>query len=213
MRAILVANPKGGSGKTTLATNLAAALAAQNNNRVYLWDVDRQKSSLLWLSQRPPSLPRIARLDDPEKGESDEGAKDGAKDGAWVIIDSPAGLHGKNLEHAIRLAEKILIPVAPSVFDMAATRDFLDSLLGEKVVRKHRTAVGIVGVRVDPRTRAAVTLEAFLRQYDLPILACLRDTITYANAAFTGHSVFDLPRYQGERDVEQWGPILDWVGS
>lgn len=208
MRAILVANPKGGSGKTTLATNLAAALAAQNN-QVYLWDVDRQKSSLVWLSQRPPSLPRIARLDDPEKGESEERAKDGA----WAIIDSPAGLHGKNLEHAIRLAEKILIPVAPSVFDMAATRDFLDSLLGEKTVRKHRTAVGIVGMRVDPRTRAAVTLEAFLRQYDLPILACLRDTILYANAAFIGHSVFDLPRYQGERDVEQWGPILDWVGS
>lgn len=207
MRAILVANPKGGSGKTTLATNLAAALATQNS-RVYLWDVDRQKSSLLWLSQRPRSLPRIARLDDPEKGESEERAKDGA----WVIIDSPAGLHGKNLEHAIRLAEKILIPVAPSVFDMAATRDFLDSLLGEKTVRKHRTAVGIVGMRVDPRTRAAVTLEAFLRQYDLPILTCLRDTITYANAAFIGHSVFDLPRYQGERDVEQWSPILDWVG-
>lgn len=208
MRAVLVANPKGGSGKTTLATNLAAALAAQND-RVYLWDVDRQKSSLLWLSQRPQSLPRIARLDDPEKGER----KDGADDGAWVIIDSPAGLNGKNLEHAIKLAEKILIPVAPSVFDMAATRDFLDSLLGEKAVRKHRTAVGIVGMRVDPRTRAAVTLGAFLRQYDLPILACLRDTIIYANAAFTGHSVFDLPRYQGERDVEQWGPILDWVGS
>lgn len=204
MRGVLVVNPKGGSGKTTVATNLAAGLA-RADERVLLWDIDRQKSSLTWLSIRPHHLPRVARLD----GAGGSGAE--GHDRSWVVVDSPAGLHGKNLEHALRLAEKVLIPVAPSMFDMAATRDFLDSLLREKAVRKRRLQVAVIGVRVDARTRAAHTLEAFLRQYELPILAYLRDTVLYANVAFSGQSVFDLPRYLAERDLEQWQPILDWV--
>lgn len=205
MRGVLVVNPKGGSGKTTVATNLAAGLA-QLDDRVFLWDIDRQKSSLTWLSVRPPHLPHIASLDG-------GGAADAAGASAWVVVDTPAGLHGKNLEHALRLTEKVLIPVAPSMFDMAATRDFLDSLLCEKMVRKRRLDLAVIGVRVDPRTRAAHTLEAFLGQYELPILSYLRDTVMYANVAFSGGSVFDLPRYQSERDLEQWQPILDWVRS
>jgi chromosome partitioning protein len=206
MRGILVVNPKGGSGKTTVATNLAAGLA-QGDERVLLWDIDRQKSSLTWLSIRPQHLPRIARLDGAGEAGGDE------NDRSWVVVDTPAGLHGKNLEHALRLAEKVVIPVAPSMFDMAATRDFLDSLLREKLVRKQRLEVAVVGVRVDPRTRAAHTLEAFLSQYELPILGYLRDTVLYANVAFSGQSVFDLPRYLSERDLEQWQPILEWVRS
>ncbi|MFZ5556416.1 MAG: AAA family ATPase [Pseudomonadota bacterium] len=206
MRGILVVNPKGGSGKTTVATNLAAGLA-QGDERVLLWDIDRQKSSLTWLSIRPEHLPRVSRLDGADSAER------GGHDRSWVVVDTPAGLHGKNLEHALRLAEKVVIPVAPSMFDMAATRDFLDALLKEKLVRKHRLEVAVVGVRVDPRTRAAGTLEAFLKQYELPILGYLRDTVLYANVAFSGQSVFDLPRYLAERDVEQWQPILEWVRS
>ncbi|TXF11098.1 AAA family ATPase [Pelomicrobium methylotrophicum] len=204
MRAIVVANPKGGSGKTTVATNLAAGLAAANE-RVYLWDIDRQKSALTWLSIRPAHLPRVARLDGGDPKDRDPG------DDSWVVIDTPAGLHGKNLEYALRLAEKVLIPVQPSVFDMAATRDFLDTLLAEKAVRRHKVSIGVVGVRVDPRTRASATLEAFLQQYHLPILTFLRDTVIYTNAAFLGQSVFDLPAYLTERDRQQWSPVLDWA--
>jgi chromosome partitioning protein len=206
MRGILVVNPKGGSGKTTVATNLAAGLA-QDDERVLLWDIDRQKSSLTWLSIRPQHLPRVARLDGAEAAGEDD------QDRSWVVVDTPAGLHGKNLEHSLRLVEKVLIPVAPSMFDMAATRDFLDGLLKEKLVRKRRLEVAVIGVRVDPRTRAAGTLEVFLKQYELPILGYLRDTVLYANVAFSGQSVFDLPRYLAERDVEQWQPILEWVRS
>jgi chromosome partitioning protein len=204
MRAILVANPKGGSGKTTVATNLAAGLATAQE-RVYLWDIDRQKSALTWLSIRPDHLPRVARLDGGDPKDRD------STDRSWVVIDTPAGLHGKNLEHALRLADKVIIPVQPSVFDMAATRDFLDALLSGQVHHGRRLTAGVVGVRVDPRTRAAATLEAFLKQYDLPILAYLRDTVLYTNAAFLGQSVFDLPRYLAERDAEQWKPVIDWV--
>lgn len=205
MRVILLANPKGGSGKTTVATNLAAALAARGE-RVYLWDLDRQKSALEWLSLRAPALPVIHRLDGRRPDEPR-----GSADGGWMILDSPAGLHGKNLGHAVKAAEKVIVPVQPSVFDMAATRDFVRSLMEEKAVRKARTCVAIVGVRVDPRTRAAATLRGFLAQYDLPVLSFLRDTQLYPNSAFTGRSIFDLPLSLAEQDVAQWSAVIDWV--
>jgi len=207
MKAILIANPKGGSGKTTLATNLAGALAARKQ-KVSLWDLDRQHSSRSWLAIRPAERPVIHSLD----------AKDGDESpmspgSNWLILDSAAGLHGKNLEHALKIARKIIIPVQPSVFDMAATSAFLQTLLEEKAVRKHKTFIGIVGMRVDPRTRAAATLEAFLGQFKLPILSYLRDTQIYVNAAFNGLSVFDLPEYVSGKDLEQWQPILDWIDA
>lgn len=206
MKAILVANPKGGSGKTTLATNLAGSLAARKE-KVFLLDLDRQQSSLNWLTIRPAEKPVIQRLD---ARSDDPGISQGSD---WLILDSAAGLHGKNLTHALRLAHKIVIPVQPSMFDMAATSVFLQTLMEEKSVRKHRTRIGIVGMRVDPRTRAASTLEAFLAQFNLPVLTYLRDTQVYVNAAFNGLSIFDLPEYLSGRDVEQWQPLLDWIGQ
>ena len=201
-----MANPKGGCGKTTLATNLAAYLAGQNQ-RVVMWDLDRQKSSLDWLALRPAELPSIASLD----AERDENHPDIPENNDWLVLDSPAGMHGKNLAHALKLAHKIIVPVQPSVFDMSATRDFLDQLMEERTVRKHKTFIGIIGMRVDPRTRAAATLEQFLHQYDLPVLTYLRDTMVYVNAAFNGKGIFDLPHYQAERDLAQWQPLIEWV--
>jgi chromosome partitioning protein len=206
MRTILVANPKGGSGKTTLATNLAACLAWQNQ-RVVMWDLDRQESSLDWLKLRPVELPSIASLDVVR----DETNPEIPGNYDWLLLDSPAGLHGKNLAHALKLADKVIVPVQPSVFDMTATRDFLDRLMEEKTIRKRKTFISVIGMRVDPRTRAAATLEQFLRQYDLPVLTYLRDSMTYVNAAFMGKSIFDLPSYQNERDLEQWQPLIDWM--
>lgn len=205
MRSVLVVNPKGGAGKTTVATNLAGGLAARGK-QVYLWDLDRQQSSLTWLSIRPRHVPAIHRLDRREaEGEPDLGKS------SWLIVDSPAGFHGKNLSHALRFASKVLIPVQPSVFDMAATGAFLQALREEKAVRKNKAFIGIVGVRVDPRTKAAATLEAFLGQFDLPILSYLRDSQVYPNAAFNGLSVFDLAPSLTERDLDQWAPVLEWL--
>lgn len=206
MRAILVANPKGGCGKTTLAVNLAGMLA-RRGRRTLLWDLDRQRSSFEWLALRPPELPRIERLD-AEHGESALPRGD-----SWLVMDTPAGLHGKNLGHAIKPSHKVIVPIQPSLFDMAAAQDFLAVLAEEKAVRKHKTFIGIVAMRVDARTRAAFTLETFLRQFDLPVVTFLRDTVLYANAALSGKSIFDLPASQVERDMEQWQPLIDWIES
>jgi chromosome partitioning protein len=206
VRTLLVVNPKGGCGKTTVATNLSGGLATLGG-KVLLLDLDRQQSAMTWLSMRPAHLPRIAHLN----RHGDHPAEHGKGD--WLVIDSPAGIHGKSLSHALKLADKVVVPVQPSVFDMAATAEFLQVLAEEKAVRKHKDCVGIVGVRVDPRTRAAATLEAFLAQLGLPVLTYLRDSQVYPNAAFNGLSIFDLPPSTAERDQAQWQGVLTWVGQ
>lgn len=201
MKIILVANPKGGSGKTTLSVNIAGFLANQGQ-RVAMLDLDRQKSASLWIANRPADLPEIITLD-AVKGE--------ASLTDTLVIDSPAGLHGKNLTHAVKLAHQIIVPISPSLFDMNASRDFLNLLAEEKEIRKGKCQVGVVGMRMNARTRAAVTLESFLSDLDLPILAYLRDTQLYVNAAFEGKSLFDLPPHQTAREREQWSFLLDWL--
>lgn len=199
MRVILVANPKGGSGKTTLSINLAGYLASQGQ-RVAMLDLDRQQSATQWLAIRDTALPKIDLLRDDQKGSSD-----------WLVIDSPAGLHGKNLERALKLAHKVVVPIAPSLFDIRASQDFLAALHAEKEVRRGHAFVGVVGMRVDVRTRAGVTLEQFMAQQKLPVLAHLRNTQHYVNAAFEGKSLFDLPPHVAERDIEQWQDLIDWL--
>lgn len=201
MRTILVANPKGGSGKTTLAINLAGYLAASGQS-VAILDLDRQKSATQWLASRDAHLPNIEQL----------AQKQGEASG-WLVIDSPAALHGKNLEHALKLAHQVIVPIAPSLFDIRASQDFLAALQAEKAVRKGRAFVGLVGMRVDARTRAGVTLETLMAQQDLPVLTYLRNAQNYVNAAFEGKSIFDLPPHIAERDLAQWQGILDWLDT
>lgn len=203
MRAILVANPKGGSGKTTLATTLAGALAGAGHN-VRLLDLDKQQSASTWLARRPSELPPVWLFDQAQGTTGKEG---------WLIIDSPAGMHGKNLERALKLVERVIVPIAPSLFDIEASRSFLAALQAEKVIRKERAFIGMVGMRVAPRTRAASILESFLLENNLPVLAHLQETQAYINAAFEGKSVFDLPARLTEREREQWQPLLSWLTS
>ncbi|MBI5891549.1 MAG: ParA family protein [Nitrosomonadales bacterium] len=201
MKAILIANPKGGSGKTTLSANIAGYFAARGQ-RVAILDLDRQKSATQWLANRPVNLPAIELMhSEVEKNMPVE----------WLVIDSPAGLHGKNLEHALRLVHRVIVPIAPSAFDIQASRDFLEVLHHEKTVRKGKIFVGVVGMRMDPRTRAALTLEQFLKGLDLPILAYLREAQVYVNAAFEGKTLFDLPPSQAQRELEQWAYMLNWL--
>lgn len=205
MKSILVANPKGGSGKSTLATNLAGYFA-RCGHRVMLGDTDRQQSARDWLQIRPTVLPPIASWDvakglpaRPPKGST------------HVVLDSAAGLHGKALERMLGQVDQVIVPVQPSLFDILATRHFLETLLGEKAVRKARTFVAVVGMRVDARTRAAGELERFLSSYELPVLTCLRDTQLYVQLAAAGMTLFDLTAARAEKDRAQWQAIIDWV--
>jgi chromosome partitioning protein len=199
MRSVLVVNPKGGAGKTTLAVNLAAGLA-HSGEGVCLWDLDRQHSALEWLKRRAESLPPVARLDERDKA---------PRKTSFLVLDTPAATHGKRLGELLKDAHKVLVPIQPSLFDIAASSAFLKDLSEEKKARK--VTVGVIGMRVDPRTRAATQLITFLRQHDMPLVGWLRDTQMYPNAAFNGESIFDLPPSLADRETQMWGPILEWV--
>ena len=205
MKAFLVANPKGGSGKSTLATNLAGYFANQGCE-VMLGDIDRQQSSREWLGIRPFELPTI---DTWEVGHDNIARP--PKGTTHVVLDTPAGLHGKMLERVLKLSTRVIVPVQPSLFDMLATRHFLAELLSEKAVRKGKADVAVIGMRVDARTRAAGELERFFATFDLPVLAYLRDTQVYVQATAAGMTLFDPPRSRAERDIEQWQAIIDWA--
>lgn len=202
MRSILVANPKGGSGKTTLATHLAGYFASQGR-QVVLADLDRQQSAAGWLKRRPAQFPTI---------HSHQARKQTLKPD-WMVIDSPAGLHGDKLSAAVKLAELVIVPVQPSAFDMLATGDFLRVLREEKTIRKEKSLVAMVGMRVDPRTKSAAELAEFLLAVEFPVLTYLRDAQLYVQCANEGVSLFDLPPSRAARDMEQWQPILDWISA
>ena len=205
MRSILIANPKGGSGKSTLATNLAGWLARQGHS-VMLGDIDRQQSSREWLKMRPPALPKINSWDI-RPGEPARPPRDTSH----AVLDTPAGLHGKKLAQMLKLVQRVIVPLQPSLFDIMATKTFIDALLEEKAVRNHETFFAVVGMRVDARTRAAHELERFLEAQGMPVLTFLRDTQNYVQAAAHGLTIFDLPASRVENDCAQWQPIVDWI--
>lgn len=204
MQTILVANPKGGSGKTTLATNVAGWLAGKRH-AVALGDFDPQQSSTQWLARRPPLFPTIGHWDPQTRKSNLE------RPPQWLVADSPAALHGEALRDTIRRADLMLVPVSPSVYDMAATERFLASIAEYKAVKQGALPIGLVAMRVDSRTHSAAELDAFLRAFDYPIVTHLRDTQIYVYCARDGASVFDLPRSRAEQDWDQWRPLTRWI--
>ena len=202
MKTLLVANPKGGSGKTTLATNLAGYFAALGYH-VVLSDMDRQKSALKWLATRPVSLPFVNGLN----GRSDHLISLSAD---INIIDSPAGLRGEKLKDAVKAADWIIVPMQSSVFDIAATEKFLDVLRAEKPVRKGKAFVVMVAMRIDARTKSAALLEKYLNEVGFPVKAHLSDAQIYKESAETGFSIFDMPASKASKHKGQW---LDLIQS
>ncbi|MDY7577713.1 ParA family protein [Herbaspirillum sp. RTI4] len=207
MPVIIVANPKGGVGKSTLATNLAGYYAACGH-AVLLGDIDRQQSALAWLNLRPAEAPPIVTWDI----RSDHIARP-PKGTSHVVLDTPAGLRGHRLNEVLKMAHKIIVPLQPSIFDIFATQEFLQRLADEKAVRNGDIDVGIVGMRVDARTRSAEQLQRFIEKLNLPLIGTLRNTQNYVQLAAHGLSLWDLAPGRVQRDLDQWSSILDWVES
>ena len=203
MPIVVIANPKGGVGKSTLATNVAGYFANQGHS-VMLGDVDRQQSSRLWLGLRPEAAKPIAAWDvqrdfivRPPKGTT------------HVVLDTAAGLHGTRLREVMRLADKVLVPVQPSIFDIYATREFLDKVAELRSAEPRD--IGIVGMRVDERTLSADQLRQFVDGLQLPVLGMLRPTQNYVHLAARGLTLFDIAPGRVARDLEQWRGICDWL--
>lgn len=203
MPVIVVANPKGGVGKSTLATNVAGWLARQGHS-VMLGDIDRQQSARQWLALRPPQLPRISGWDI-----DDEHVLKPPKGTTHIVLDTPAGLHGKRLEAVLKIADKLMIPLQPSLFDIQATHAFIRSLQGHK--RADSIQMGLVGMRVKDHTHANQHLHEFVSTLPLPLIGDLRDTQNYVHLAARGLTLWDVAPGRVERDLVQWQSLLPWL--
>lgn len=202
MPVIVIANPKGGVGKSTIATNLAGYFAKQGH-KVMLGDADVQQSSRAWLSLRPGSLPPISAWEIAEGHVARP-----PKGTTHIVLDTPAGLSGHRLEEVLRIADKVVVPLQASMFDILATQEFLQRLASG---RHGRTSVGVLGMRVNLRTRAADQLAHYVGNVGLPVLGFLRDTQNYVQLAAHGATVWDVAPSRVEKDLEQWTDFVKWV--
>lgn len=207
----LVINPKGGSGKSTVATNLASYFAAQVPTA--LMDYDPQGSSLHWLKQRPMHLPRI-------HGANAAPAKPGRlrgmdmrvpEDTRQLVIDAPAGASGLLLQEMLSRTHCILIPVAPSSIDIHATANFIRDLLLAGRIRAQNIRLGVVANRVHKAAPVYQPLERFLNSLNLPLLTRLADSEAYVAAAETGVGVFEMEFAASAAERQQFTPIVEWI--
>lgn len=205
MPVVVVANPKGGVGKSTLATNIAGYYAAQGH-AVMLGDADRQQSSALWLQLRPPAARPIRSW---ELGE-DQVARP-PRGTTHAVIDTPGSLQGWRFDDVMKLADKLVVPLQASVFDIFATRDFLDRVQSHRQGR--RLAIGIVGMRMDSRTLAADKWRQYVGGLGLPVLGELRNTQNYVHLAARGLTLFDLVPQRVAKDLEQWQALCRWLDA
>lgn len=207
MRSIMVLNSKGGSGKSTIATNLASYYATAGN-RVVLVDLDPQASSLDWLSSRPSGRATISGID----GASGQFRL--PRNADYVIYDTPAAVHGAQLTALLRRAQSILIPVLPSPIDMRAATPFVQNVLANNRVARKETRVALIANRCRENYNIYHQLDAYLRKIrKAPFISVLRETQNYVRAAERGLGVFELPPYAVRKDLDQWDPIIRWLGS
>jgi len=206
MRRIMVLNPKGGCGKSTIATNLASYYAGCGNE-TSLVDFDIQGSCMDWLDARPDSAPAIQGvLADDKEFLIPHG-------NGMLVMDAPAGIHGKRLKQYVKRTQTLLIPVLPSPMDMRATARFVEELLLVGRVSRDKTRIAVVANRVRESTRIYHSLQRFLEHLEIPFITSLRDTQNYIRAAQQGLGIFELSPHEVKHDIEQWQPLLDWLAS
>jgi len=206
MRTIMLMNAKGGCGKTTLATNLATWYADEGM-RVALADFDPQRSTLDWLEARKgyDGVPVIEGIDAVAE------AVRPARETDVLIMDAPAGVHGKSINKMLLRVDTLILPVLPSPIDMRACDRFLSELLASGRVSRHQTRIAIVANRVKEYTRIYHDLEAYLGHLKIPFIAHFRESQNYIRAAEEGLAIFELAPSMVLKDVVQWDPLFAWL--
>ena len=208
MRTIMVMNAKGGCGKSTLSTNIAAYFASHWEGVVSLADFDPQGSSLDWLAQRPAERDPIHGVDAHK-----EGLRHLDRNTDFLIIDAPARAHGSELTQMVKHAETIVVPVLPSPIDIKAAGKFVSELLNVGKVERKDVKVTVVANRVRENLLIFGELEEFLESLKVPFIAKFRDAQNYIRAYSRGLGIHELPPYLARPDSEQWEPLVKWLES
>lgn len=214
MRRIIVLNTKGGCGKTTIATNLAACYAARGFSTTLL-DYDPQGSSMAWLRARPSDAPKITGVASYESSRP-------PLSGAWqlkvpretqrVVVDTQGGIRASDLVGRITCNDSLLIPIQASAMDIRASADFIRDLMITARVRCDNGRVGIIANRTRPNSASLDMLHRFLETLKIPVVATLPDAGAYLDAADQGLGVYELPvnRKQKEHWLA-WRDLCRWL--
>lgn len=212
MQTILVINSKGGSGKTTLTTNLASYFVCRGH-RTAIMDYDPQGSSLQWLKVRPQHQPAIHGANAaPSKGGRLRSISMAVPANTeYLIIDAPAGVDGLVLQEMVRKTNFILIPVAPSAVDIHATTGFIKELLLRANLRSRNVKAGIIANRVRNSMPVYEPLERFLNTLELPFLTRLSDSDNYINAVEQGVGIFEMDEQLTVKERDELKPVIDWL--
>ena len=212
MQRIVVLNPKGGSGKTTIATNLASYFATRGHRPV-LMDFDPQGSSARWVKKRQASQAPVQAIAAFEKdSRTTRSFQLRVPDSAThVIVDTPAAIEPRQLPDITRDAHKILVPVLPSDIDIHTCSRCIGDLLLVAKIRREENRIGVIANRVRRNTLMYQSLIRFLHTLGIPIVAIIRDSQNYVRAAEAGIGVHEMKTYVARQDVEQWGPLVSWL--
>jgi chromosome partitioning protein len=212
MQRIVVLNPKGGSGKTTIAINLASYLASCGHKPVLI-DFDPQGSSVRWVKKRKPAQAPIHFIAGFEKDTRTTRAFHlrPPDDTTHVIVDTPAALSAPQLPDMVRDAAKIIVPVLPSDIDIHTCSRCIRDLLLVAKIRREDDRIGVIANRVRRNTLMYQSLIRFLHTLGIPIVATLRDSQNYVRAAELGVGVHEMKSYVAHDDVEQWAPLVEWL--
>ncbi len=213
MQKILIVSSKGGCGKSTIATNLAVALAA-GGRRLWLVDADVQGSAVDWARARAEQSPAIPVLASPDLGHGSARNWSLSIPPATevLVIDTPAGLRSHQLAEYLRRVDTVLVPILPSAIDLRASTVFLHELGQAAAVRTGQVRVGLIANRIKARTLAARDLAEHCAGLPFPLLAQLRDSQAYVLAGLLGRGLFDSSFVRMTAAREDWQHLFEWLG-
>ncbi|HWV16587.1 MAG TPA: ParA family protein [Cellvibrio sp.] len=210
---ILVINGKGGAGKTTVSTNLAAWLAYRDQTTALL-DADPQGSSSFWVTQRAPNLPPVYGLKADSHSRTTLSFQLRApKSTQWLITDAPGGISGQALNDMVLDHHLIIIPAMPSDIDIRTTAHFIGELLLTPNMRRQRRPMAVIANRIKPQTNSWERLQKFLLSLNIPYPATLRDNQNYVRAYREGQGVVDYQQQAYLRDRADWEILIQWIDA